>query len=113
MERIRQLCAAAACIVFLVQPAFAVVIYKKGSSKPVAGHLVRQNGNEVVVREETATGNRDLIVPRSEIEDLIKRFPPKGSRRSTPAGHRSIGSMRRSWQKKNSIPRPASWRFGC
>src|SRR6187402_347991 len=72
MERIRQLCAAAACIVFLVQPAFAVVIYKKGSSKPVAGHLVRQNGNEVVVREETSTGNRDIMVPRSEIEDLIE-----------------------------------------
>ncbi len=56
----------------LTQPAHAVVVYKKGSSKPVAGHLVRQNGNEVVVREENAAGQRDIIIPRSEIGDLIE-----------------------------------------
>lgn len=59
------------------QPAFAIVIYKKGSNKPIAGPLVRQNGNEVVVREESATGVRDVIVPRSEIEDLIETVSPE------------------------------------
>ena len=39
--------------------------------------MVRQNGNEVVVREETATGIRDVIVPRSEIEDLIETVSPE------------------------------------
>jgi hypothetical protein len=63
---------ASATLLLFVSTAQAVVIYKKGSSKPVAGHLVRQNGNEVVVREETSTGNRDIIIPRSEIEDLIE-----------------------------------------
>lgn len=60
-----------------VRPVNAIVIYKKGSSKPIAGPVVRQNGNEVVVREETATGVRDVIVPRSEIEDLIETVSPE------------------------------------
>lgn len=60
-----------------VRPVNAIVIYKKGSNKPIAGPVVRQNGNEVVVREETPTGVRDVIVPRSEIEDLIETVSPE------------------------------------
>ena len=62
----------AATLLIASDSAFAIVIYKKGSNKPIAGPVIRQNGNEVVVREETSTGVRDVIVPRSEIEDLIE-----------------------------------------
>ncbi len=55
-----------------VQPACAIVVYRKGSNKPVAGHLVRQNGNEVVVRDESTSGLKEIVIPRSEIEDLIE-----------------------------------------
>jgi len=64
-------------LVLLAQPAQAVVIYKKGVTKPVAGHLVRQNANEVVVREETPSGPREIVVPRNEIEDLIETLSPE------------------------------------
>jgi hypothetical protein len=61
----------AASLVF-AQPALAVVVYKKGSNKPVAGQLVRQNENEVVVRDESAAGLKEIVIPRSEIEDYIE-----------------------------------------
>src|SRR6185295_19335283 len=57
---------------WFVQPAFAVVVYKKGSNKPIAGYLVRQNGNEVVVRDESSSGLKEIVIPRSEIEDFIE-----------------------------------------
>ncbi|MBC7852233.1 MAG: hypothetical protein IAF94_02260 [Pirellulaceae bacterium] len=59
-------------ILLIAQPVFAVVVYKKGSNKPVAGHLVRQNGNEVVIRDERTPGVSEVVIPRSEIEDLIE-----------------------------------------
>ena len=59
-------------VLWFLQPVFAVVVYKKGASKPVAGHLVRQNGNEVVVREESSSGLKESVIPRGEIEDLIE-----------------------------------------
>jgi hypothetical protein len=55
-----------------VHSAFAVVVYKKGSSKLVAGHLVRQNGHEVVVRDESSSGLKEIVIPRSEIDVLIE-----------------------------------------
>ncbi|MGI8978486.1 MAG: hypothetical protein ACR2FY_04620 [Pirellulaceae bacterium] len=61
-----------AAILLIGQPALAVVVYKKGASKPVAGHLVRQNGNEVVIRDESTPGLKEFVIPRSEIEDLIE-----------------------------------------
>src|SRR5687768_2931586 len=72
MGRIRLCGTCLAAILLIGQPAFAVVVYKKGSSKPVAGHLVRQNGNEVVIRDESAPGLTEIVIPRSEIEDLIE-----------------------------------------
>ena len=59
-------------ILWFVEPASAVVVYKKGSNKPVAGHHVRQNGDEVVVRDESSSGLKEIIIPRSEIEDFIE-----------------------------------------
>lgn len=72
MGRIRLRGTCLVAILLMVQPAYAVVVYKKGSSKPVAGHLVRQNGNEVVIRDESAPGLKEIIIPRSDIEDLIE-----------------------------------------
>jgi len=72
MGRISLVIALLAAILVYAQPARAVVVYKKGSNKPVAGHLVRQNGNEVVVRDESSSGLKEIIIPRSEIEDFIE-----------------------------------------
>jgi hypothetical protein len=72
MGRISLGCTFLAAILLDAQPAWAVVVYKKGSNKPVAGHLVRQNGDEVVVRDESPFGLKEIVIPRSEIEDLIE-----------------------------------------
>lgn len=72
MGRIKLCGTCLAAILLIGQPALAVVVYKKGSSKPVAGHLVRQNGNEVVIRDESTPGVSEIVIPRSEIEDLIE-----------------------------------------
>ena len=58
-------------LLLVVQPLQAVVVYKRGSHKPITGHLVRQNDREVVVRDESA-GLRELVIPRGDIEDLIE-----------------------------------------
>ena len=76
MERISFGCTFLAAIL-LSQPVFAVVVYKKGSNKPIAGQLVRQNGNEVVVRDESAAGLKEVVIPRGEIEDLIETVSPE------------------------------------
>ena len=56
----------------------AVVVYKRGSNKPIAGHLIRESNKEVVVREETPAGEeRDVVIPKSEIEDLIETVSPQ------------------------------------
>src|SRR5437016_300337 len=65
--------------------AAAVVIYKRGTNKPVTGHLVRQSDREVVVREDTPAGAKDIVIPRSEIEDLIESVSPARLAALSPA----------------------------
>jgi hypothetical protein len=55
-----------------MQPAQAVVVYKRGSNKPITGHLVRQDEREVVIRDEASAGLKEIVIPRGEIEDLIE-----------------------------------------
>jgi hypothetical protein len=59
-------------VVVLIQPAYAVVIYKKGSTKPITGHLIRQSDAEVVLRDDSGAAPKELVIPRGEIEDLIE-----------------------------------------
>ena len=63
-------------LLLLAEPVSAVVVYKRGSSKPIAGHLVRQDDREVVIRDEGAAGLKDIVIPRGEIEDLIETVSP-------------------------------------
>jgi hypothetical protein len=55
-----------------IQSAEAVVVYKRGSNKPITGHLVRQDEREVVIRDEASAGLKEIVIPRAEIEDLIE-----------------------------------------
>src|SRR5690349_18452025 len=72
-------------VLWFVRPASAVVVYKKGTSKPVAGHLVRQNGNEVVVRDESSSGLKEIVIPRSEIDDFIETVSAERLAALTPS----------------------------
>src|SRR3954466_16365436 len=78
MERIRNSWRFFALLLILMvtNRAAAVVIYKRGTNKPVTGHLVRQSDREVIVREDTPAGAKELVIPRSEIEDLIESVSP-------------------------------------
>lgn len=64
-------------LLLFVKQAAAVVVYKRGANRPVAGHLVRESASEIVLREETPAGPRDVVIRRSEIEDLIETVSPE------------------------------------
>ena len=93
------------CLV-LVQPAQAVVVYKKGSNKPVAGHLVRQNDKEVVVRDEASSGLKEIAIPRSEIEDLIETVSAERLAILDSSRPQEYREYAEELAEKNSIPRP-------
>lgn len=53
-------------------PAWAVIVFEKGSDVPTVGYLVRQDEKLVVIREELPNGQtrrRDLL--RSQIDDIL------------------------------------------
>ena len=67
----------AAAALFVASSAHAAVVYKKGSSEPIAGYLVREDDREVVLRQSREGGvTADVAIPKSEIEELIHTVDP-------------------------------------
>jgi hypothetical protein len=64
-----------ALVLLLALPAsqcWAVVVFPKGSDKPIMGFLVSQDAARVVVREPQPNGTtRDHLLLRSEIDDIL------------------------------------------
>jgi hypothetical protein len=61
----------------LIQPAQAVVVFKRGQTQPIAGYLVRETDREVVLRQPREAGRtEDVLIPKTEIEDLIHTVDP-------------------------------------
>ncbi len=64
-----------ALILLLVLPVaqcWAVVVFPKGSDKPIMGFLVSQDGTRVVVREPQPDGTtRDHLLLRSDVDDIL------------------------------------------
>ena len=57
--------------------AHAAVVYKKGSTQPIAGYLLREDDREVVLRQSREGGRtEDVAIPKSEIEDLLHTVDP-------------------------------------
>src|SRR5688572_23700683 len=54
----------AAALVLVVAPSVpAAVVYKKGATQPIAGHLVREDDREIVLRQSRADGRtEDLVI---------------------------------------------------
>lgn len=60
------------------QRAEAVVVLKKGVAAPLMGHLVRADERTVVVRQELEGGkSRDVVIPRSEIDEYVETVSPQ------------------------------------
>lgn len=56
----------------------AVVVLKKGSETPLMGHLIRSDERAVVIRQELADDQtRDVIIPRSEIDEVLETVSPE------------------------------------
>ena len=74
----RPLCLCAFVVSCLqIQPAQAVVVFKRGQTQPIAGHLVRETDREVVLRQPREGGRaEDVLIPKTEIEDLIHTVDP-------------------------------------
>jgi hypothetical protein len=51
--------------------AHAVFVLRKGETEPIVGHLISENARQLVVRVETGDSDRNSVVPRDEIEELI------------------------------------------
>ena len=58
-------------LTFPVADGHAVFVLRKGESEPIIGHLVSENARQVVVRVERRESDRNTVVPRAEIEELV------------------------------------------
>lgn len=59
-------------LLLLAESAAAAVVYKLGSTQPIAGYLVREDDSQVVLRQTRADGgSAELTIPKAEIEELI------------------------------------------
>jgi hypothetical protein len=68
---------AAALLLIFASSAHAVVVYKKGTTQPIAGYLVRDDDREVVLRQVRSDGrSEDMAILKTEIEDLLLTVEP-------------------------------------
>ncbi|HUE69638.1 MAG TPA: hypothetical protein VMP01_02020 [Pirellulaceae bacterium] len=69
---------AAALLLLFASSAHAVVVYKKGTTQPIAGYLVREDDREVVLRQSRADGrSEDVAIAKEEIEELLHTVDPE------------------------------------
>lgn len=77
---------AAALLLIFASTAHAVVVYKKGTTQPIAGYLVREDDREVVLRQLQADGrSEDVAIAKEEIEELLHTVDPKRMAALDPA----------------------------
>ena len=70
--------AALACALVFASLAQAAMVLKRGSAQPILGHLVRQDEQSVVIREELPGGqSRETIIPRGDIDELVITVDPQ------------------------------------
>ncbi len=74
----QQTTATLACALAFAAPAQGAMVLKRGSTQPILGHVVRQDEQSVVIREELPGGqSRETVIPRGEIEELIVTVDPQ------------------------------------
>lgn len=66
-------------------PAQAVFVLRKGATEPIVGHLVSENARQVVVRVENGDSERNSVVPRDDVEELIYTVDRERLAALTPA----------------------------
>lgn len=65
------LCLSLVAILGPLDAARAVFVLRKGDTEPVLGHLVSENAQQVVVRVVHGDAERNVVVPRASIDELI------------------------------------------
>ena len=86
-------------------PAQAIVVYKKGSSQPLMGHLVRQDDRMVTMREELPDGkSRVTAIPRGEIDELIETVSAQRLAALDPAESREYRDYAEELAEKKADP---------
>ena len=84
--RLSAVCIALVAVISFVPSAWAVVVLRKGSTRPVMGHLLRMDGSSVVVRETLPSGKtRELTFRRDDISELILTVSPERLAELDPA----------------------------
>jgi hypothetical protein len=59
-------------VVLAARPAAAILVFRRGSDRPVAGFLVSQDADRIVIREELPDGKSQIReILRADVEDVI------------------------------------------